>query len=75
MRAPLDERSFGSAALRRVIGGLVTTNPYRLAEGVTLSVVEPHGAASRSWGGPAEIPAGSHVPPAPDHPVASRVLV
>ena len=27
--------------LRRVIGGLVTTNPYRLADGVTLSVV-PH---------------------------------
>ncbi|MCF6509667.1 GAF domain-containing protein [Blastococcus sp. MG754426] len=25
--------------LRRVVGGLVTTNPYRLADGVTLSVV------------------------------------
>jgi hypothetical protein len=30
--------------LRRVIGGLVTTNPYRLADGVTLSVVPPGGA-------------------------------
>jgi hypothetical protein len=27
--------------LRKVIGGLVTTNPYRLADGVTLSVVRP----------------------------------
>jgi hypothetical protein len=30
--------------LRRVIGGLVTTNPYRLADGVTFSVVRPDGA-------------------------------
>jgi GAF domain len=30
--------------LRRVIGGLVTTNPYRLADGVRLSVVRPDGA-------------------------------
>jgi hypothetical protein len=29
--------------LRRVIGGLVTTNPYRLADGVRLSVVRPDG--------------------------------
>jgi hypothetical protein len=27
--------------LRKVIGGLVSTNPYRLADGVTLSVVPP----------------------------------
>jgi hypothetical protein len=33
--------------LRRAIGGLVTTNPYRLAEGVTLSVVRPEGASAR----------------------------
>ena len=26
--------------LRRVIGGLVSTNPYRLADGVTLSVIQ-----------------------------------
>lgn len=30
--------------LRRAVGGLVTTNPYRLAEGVTLSVVRRDGA-------------------------------
>ena len=27
--------------LRKVIGGLVTTNPYRLADGVRLSVLPP----------------------------------
>ena len=31
--------------LRRAIGGLVTTNPYRLADGVTLSVVGRDGAS------------------------------
>jgi hypothetical protein len=31
--------------LRKVVGGLVTTNPYRLADGVTLSVLRPDGAA------------------------------
>ena len=31
--------------LRRVIGGLVSTNPYRLADGVVLSVVRPDGAS------------------------------
>jgi hypothetical protein len=30
--------------LRRVVGGLVSTNPYRLADGVTLRVVRPDGA-------------------------------
>jgi len=29
--------------LRKVIGGLVTTNPYRLADGVRLSVLLPDG--------------------------------
>jgi hypothetical protein len=29
--------------LRRVVGGLVSTNPYRLADGVTLTVVRPDG--------------------------------
>jgi hypothetical protein len=29
--------------LRKVIGGLVTTNPYRLADGVRLSVRQPDG--------------------------------
>ncbi len=29
--------------LRKVIGGLVTTNPYRLASGVTLTVIHPDG--------------------------------
>jgi hypothetical protein len=29
--------------LRRAVGGLVATNPYRLADGVTLSVVAPGG--------------------------------
>jgi hypothetical protein len=27
--------------LRKVIGGLVTTNPYRLADGVRLAVLRP----------------------------------
>jgi hypothetical protein len=31
--------------LRKVIGGLVTTNPYRLADGVRLSVLQPDGPA------------------------------
>jgi hypothetical protein len=57
--------------LRRVIGGLVTTNPYRLADGVTLSVVRPDGASPRWRGGQGEIPAGSQVPPLPGQPVAS----
>jgi GAF domain len=30
--------------LRRVVGGLVSTNPYRLADGVMLSVVGPDGS-------------------------------
>jgi hypothetical protein len=30
--------------LRRVIGGLVSTHPYRLADGVTLTVVRPDGS-------------------------------
>jgi hypothetical protein len=29
--------------LRRVLGGLVSTNPYRLAPGVTLTVLRPDG--------------------------------
>jgi hypothetical protein len=29
--------------LRRVLGGLVSTNPYRLADGVTLTVLLPEG--------------------------------
>ena len=57
--------------LRRVIGGLVTTNPYRLADGVTLSVVWPDGASLRSEGGQREIPPGSHVPLRPAQPVPS----
>ena len=36
--------------LRRVIGGLVSTNPYRLADGVTLSVVRPEGASPEVQG-------------------------
>ena len=36
--------------LRRAIGGLVTTNPYRLADGVTLSVVGRDGASPRAGG-------------------------
>jgi hypothetical protein len=58
--------------LRRVIGGLVTTNPYRLADGVTLSVVPPAGESPRSRGGYEESSAGSHVPHTPSQPVASR---
>ena len=57
--------------LRRVIGGLVTTNPYRLADGVTLSVVPPDGASSRSRGGREESLAGSHVSDTTIQPVAS----
>jgi hypothetical protein len=38
--------------LRRVVGGLVATNPYRLADGVTLSVVRPDGVAPLSNGRP-----------------------
>ena len=37
--------------LRKVIGGLVTTNPYRLADGVTLSVFPPDGASPDSRAG------------------------
>jgi hypothetical protein len=33
--------------LRRVIGGLVTTNPYRLATGVTLTVVRADAGDAR----------------------------
>jgi hypothetical protein len=58
--------------LRRVIGGLVTTNPYRLATGVTLSVVPPGGASPWSRGGHGDSTAGSHVLRAPSQPVASR---
>ena len=47
--------------LRRVVGGLVTTNPYRLAAGVTLAVVPPCGASPRSGGAPGESTAGSQV--------------
>jgi hypothetical protein len=36
--------------LRRAIGGLVTTNPYRLADGVTLSVVGRDGASPPAGG-------------------------
>jgi len=36
--------------LRRAIGGLVTTNPYRLADGVTLSVVGRDGASLPAGG-------------------------
>ena len=36
--------------LRRAIGGLVTTNPYRLADGVTLSVVGHEGASLPAGG-------------------------
>jgi hypothetical protein len=54
--------------LRKVVGGLVTTNPYRLADGVTLSVVPPDGATPRSTGGQRESPSGSHVPPTPSQP-------
>ncbi len=36
--------------LRRAIGGLVTTNPYRLADGVTLSVVGCDGASLPAGG-------------------------
>lgn len=37
--------------LRRVIGGLVCTHPYRLADGVALTVVGPGGAVSDAgWG-------------------------
>jgi transcriptional regulator of acetoin/glycerol metabolism len=57
--------------LRRAIGGLVTTNPYRLADGVTLSVVWPDGASLRLEGGQREIPPGSDVLPPPGQPVAS----
>jgi hypothetical protein len=57
--------------LRRAIGGLVTTNPYRLADGVTLSVVWPDEASLPLKGGQREIPPGSHVPPLPGQPVAS----
>ena len=57
--------------LRRAIGGLVTTNPYRLADGVTLSVVRPDGASPRLKGGQREIPPGSHVPPLPGQALAS----
>lgn len=56
--------------LRRVIGGLVTTNPYRLADGVTLSVVRPDGVTPRSGGGRRDTPAGSPVPPLPDQSAA-----
>jgi hypothetical protein len=58
--------------LRRVIGGLVTTNPYRLATGVTLSVVPPGGASPWSRGGHGDSTAGSHVLRAPSQPVVSR---
>jgi hypothetical protein len=47
--------------LRRVIGGLVSTNPYRLADGVALSVVQPDGASPDFGAGQAEMPASSHV--------------
>jgi hypothetical protein len=50
--------------LRRVIGGLVTTNPYRLADGVALSVVPPDGSPPRSRGRHGEDAAGPHVPQA-----------
>jgi GAF domain len=33
--------------LRRVLGGLVSTNPYRLADGVSLTVVRTEGAGAR----------------------------
>ena len=36
--------------LRRAIGGLVTTNPYRLADGVTLSIVGRDGASPPAGG-------------------------
>ena len=55
--------------LRRVIGGLVSTKPYRLADGVRLSVVQPDGAAPSPRGGPRELPAGSCLRHAPDQPV------
>ena len=57
--------------LRRVIGGLVTTNPYRLADGVTLSVVRPDRASPRGRGGQGEMPTGSPVQPLPGQAVAS----
>ena len=56
--------------LRRVIGGLVTTNPYRLADGVTLSVLRPARASRGPSGGAGELPARSPAPAAPDQPVA-----
>ena len=47
--------------LRRVIGGLVSTNPYRLADGVALSVVQPDGVSPDFRAEQAEMPASSHV--------------
>jgi hypothetical protein len=32
------------SSLRRVLGGLVSTNPFRLADGVRLTVVRPEAA-------------------------------
>ena len=32
--------------LRRAVGGLVTTNPYRLADGVVLTIVRRDATAS-----------------------------
>jgi hypothetical protein len=47
--------------LRRVVGGLVTTNPYRLATGVTLAVVPPGGASPRSGAAHGESTAAAQV--------------
>ena len=47
--------------LRRVVGGLVTANPYRLATGVRLSVVPPGGPSSGSRGAHGESSAASQV--------------
>jgi hypothetical protein len=58
--------------LRRVVGGLVTANPYRLATGVRLSVVPPAEASPRSEVGHGESPGGSHATHASARPVASR---
>jgi hypothetical protein len=47
--------------LRRAVGGLVSTNPYRLAAGVELSLVRPDGASPDFGAGQAEMPAPSDV--------------